>query len=57
MKKFILTIIFFVIAVFKSRKPTKHKVTKEQTIRYAKELMKAKLAARKPKIKKYKNSH
>lgn len=58
MKKLILTIIFFVIETFKIRKinPANVKMNKNQVFQYSEELMKSKIASRKPKIKKYKNS-
>ena len=58
MKKLILTIIFFVIETFKIRKinPANVKINKKQVLRYSEELMKSKIASRKLKIKKYKNS-
>tara|TARA_R110000737_G_C14508921_1_gene473263 strand:- start:599 stop:778 length:180 start_codon:yes stop_codon:yes gene_type:complete len=58
MKKLILTIIFFVIETFKIRKinPANVKMNKNQVFQYSEELMKSKIASRKLKIKKYKNS-
>ncbi len=51
MKKFILTIVFFVIGVFR---PRKRELTKPKDYYLKKQLQNP--AARKPKIKKYKNS-